>query len=114
MADEEKEVPDPIDLLKDLEGMQERLDKGQVPDPLMFLKNDVLPLLKDFMQSTIMAFEDVQDDINPIKLTGADAKENLTVLQATLQTNPQLKDRLEPIIESLQEQLGDEDETETN
>src|SRR5882724_11303215 len=106
---EEKEVPDPMSLLADLGAMQERLDKGLVPDALMFLKNDLLPLIKDFMESTVMAFEDVQDELDPIKLTGADAKEALTLLQSTLQTNPQLKDRLEPLIETLAEQLGEDD-----
>lgn len=112
---EEKEPPDPMSLLADLGVMQERLDKGQVPDIALFLRDDILPLMKDFMESTIMAFEEVQDELDPIKLTGADAKEALTLFQSTLQTNPQLKDRLEPLIETLAEQLGEDDEEpETN
>ena len=110
MATDEKEIPDPLSILKDLEGMQERLDKGQVPDPLNFLKNDLVPTMKDLVEAMIVAFEDVQDEINPIKLTGGEAKEALTLFQAALQTNPQLKDRFEPLIETLSEQLGEDDD----
>jgi hypothetical protein len=112
MADEERAVPDLPTLLADANTLQERLDKGEVTDVIAFLKNDLVGLIRDTIESTLYGFEDVQDEINPIKLTGGSAKEMLLILQASLQVSPHMAARLQPLIDELAEQLGEDEDDE--
>ena len=96
MANEERDVP-PLDvLLSDIAQMQERFDaqSKEAPDAesrsllaVSFVQNDMLPWLKDFVESTLFAFEDVQDLVNPIEIPSSEAENMIEILEATKQSN---------------------------
>jgi hypothetical protein len=91
MSNEERLVP-PLDtLLADLGPMQERLDaavKEKTFDAAQFLQNELMPFVKDLVESTLYAFEDVQDLVNPITVPGDDAESLIEILEATKASNP--------------------------
>jgi hypothetical protein len=113
---EERDVPDLPTLLTDITAAIDRLDKTPVTDAeavKAMVVNDVLPLMKDFIESTLYAFEDIQDLVEPIKITGAEAQNIATILQATLQSNPGNKELAERINDGLEAlDMGDDDEEE--
>lgn len=96
MANEERDVP-PLDvLLTDVAQMQERFDAQtkEAPDAearsllaVSFIQNDILPWLKDFVESTLFGFEDVQDQIAPIEIPASEAENIVEILEATKQSN---------------------------
>lgn len=119
MTTEERDVPDLPTLLNEIQQMQGRFDvsvaKAQ-SDPaelakasVAFVQNDMLPWLKDFVESTWYGIEDLIDKVNPVEITGAEADEISTLLQAALQTNPQLAERITPLLGALDTGGDDED-----
>ena len=93
MANEERDVP-PLDvLLSDISQMQERFDQQakECPDAearsllaVSFVQNDLLSFLKDFVESTLFAFEDV----SPIEIPSSEAENMVEILKATKESNP--------------------------
>jgi hypothetical protein len=122
---EEREIPTLDELVTEIEGIVERLDKdhpaGAPVDPAALMseiKNTVLPLMKDLAASTALGFVEIQDIVDPIKLSGADAEEVAALLKAFAQTRPTdaaLQERIGLAMEALEQddEEGDEEE-ETN
>jgi len=128
MANEERDVP-PLDvLLNDIAQMQERFDaqSKEAPDAesrsllaVSFVQNDMLPWLKDFVESTLFAFEDVQDLVNPIEIPSSEAENMVEILKATKDSNPTnvlLVERIERALTFLEpdDAEDEEEDEETN
>jgi len=125
---EERDVPPLDNLLADLEPMQERLDlavkaadeKGEVFNAGQFLQNDLLPFLKDFLESTLYGFEDIQEMVEPpIEIPHDEAVNIVEILEATKQSNAGntlLIERIERGLSALKPDTEDDEdeEEETN
>lgn len=116
MAEEERNVPDIPTILNDIVSLIAKVDTAQPghphADPMNVLKNEVLPLLKDLTESVGYALEDLQDLVDPIKLTGAEASEIADILIAARDANPNntaLLEKIEAGLEALEYQEGDGD-----
>lgn len=129
MADEERDVPDLVTLSDDAKAAHERLDAGVAAakgDPVRlgeilasFLQNDLMPLLRDGFDSTLLALEQVEDQVNPITIPQRVAEDNAALLLALKSSNagnPELVARIDEVLEHLDlddgdPEDGDEEET---
>lgn len=122
MPNEERDVP-PLDvLLSDITQMQERFDaqSKETPDAearsllaVSFIQNDMLPWLKDFVESSLFGFEDIQDQIAPIEIPASEAENMVEILEATKQSNVGnvlLTERIDRALAVLKPVDDDEDE----
>lgn len=125
MAEEERDVPDLPTILNDIHLLIAKVDTAQPgqphADPMNVIRNEILPLLKDLTESVGYALEDVQDLVDPIRLTGAEASGIADILLAAREANPNNPALLEKIQEGLDaldyeegEGGGDEDDEEDN
>jgi polygalacturonase len=118
MPNEERDVPPLDNLLADLGPMQERLDaaaKAGTLDAGQFLQNELMPFLKDLVESTLFGFEDIQDLVNPIEVPGEDAAMMIEIFQATKESNPGntlLAEKIDRAIAVLSQDGGEDDEDE--
>lgn len=118
--EEERDVPPLPALAADIQSTIERLRKMSFETPQQVasvLINDLLPLMKDMVESTWYGFEDVQDEINPIRLTGSEAQEVKTLLLAAKQGavgNALLTARIDSALEPFDVLDEDEDEDESD
>lgn len=117
MAEEERDVPDLPTILSDTSALIVKVDQAQPgqphADPLNIIRNELLPLLKDLIESVSYAFEDVHDMLEPIKLTGAEANNIADILLAARAANPDntaLLEKIQDGLEALEYQEGDDDE----
>lgn len=112
MAEEEdREVPELPDLVTEIDATIAQLSQPGAAerDPIAEIRETVLPLLKDLATSVMFAVEDLQDQVNPVELTGAEAQEAMQLLKALAQlqpTNTQLQERVTQMLEA----LGGDDE----
>jgi hypothetical protein len=123
MAAEERDVPTLEELLTEIDATIARLDQpgAAAANAMDEIRNTILPLMKDVVASVGLGFIDIQDEINPIRLGGADAEEIHTLLQAFAASRPtdtQLQERVKQAADLLEqdddEEGGDEDDEETN
>lgn len=122
-ATEERDVPELQDLVTDLEGTMKRYDEapeGSI-DWESEVKNTLLPFMKDLTESVMLGMVELQDMVDPIKLTGAEAQEIGTLLAALREsqpTNAQLVSRIDEALTLLSdepdEEEGDDDEDDPN
>jgi hypothetical protein len=121
MSTEERDVP-PLDtILADLDPMQQRLDqhvKEGTFNAGVWLQNELMPLIKDFVESTLFGFEDIQDQIAPVEIPAAEAESIVEILEATKASNAGnklLADRIDRALAHLKPEIvggDDEDEDE--
>jgi hypothetical protein len=123
---EERDVPTLDELVIECDTIAANLDKTYPPgaevsgaDVMSELKNTILPLIKDVAASAMLDIGEIQDDINPVKLTRADADEAAILLKAYAASNPTdagLQGRIAAQLEALEDgdDEEDEEETETN
>lgn len=117
---EEREVPDLVTIVDDFKNMSERLDAGiancgddivkQVDFLKSFIQNDLMSILKDFAESSLFGFQDLNDAVNPVEIPGHIAEQATELLQAYKalnQANPALVERLDEVLEHLDD--GDDD-----
>ncbi len=122
---EERSVPEMTTILDDANSMHERLDAGIAAaggDPARvatflatFLQNDLMPLLKDQVESTLYALEDLQDLADPVTIPGRLAQENadlLLALKAQNSGNPEMVSRIDEVLEHLIDGDGEENDEE--
>lgn len=123
MVDEERDVPDLPTILTDINALIAKVDAAQPgqphADPMNVLRNELLPLLKDLTESVGYALEDVQDLVDPIKLTGAEASgiaDILLAARAANPNNPALLEKIQDGLDALEYQEGgdEEDDEEAN
>ena len=111
---EERDIPDFPTLLAEIEATSARLDNpSSQADAMSEIKNTILPLMKDFVEAVMVFGEDVQDMVNPVELTAAEAQDIGTMLTAFAQSNPgnpEIAERVQTALESLD--LGGEDDDE--
>lgn len=118
---EERDVPQLDELVAEIDANISRLDNvaGAItPEMLMSeLKNTILPLMKDLATSTGMGFEEIQDEINPIRLGGA-AAQNITELLQALKAgspgNTDLHGRIDEALVDLDQGEEEDDEEEAD
>lgn len=114
MAEAEREIPDFPTLLADTEKDIARLESPvSQADALSEIKNTVLPLIRDLIEAIMIFGEDIQDEINPVKLNSSEAQDIGTLLQSVVHANPgnaELAERVNGHLESLD--LLDEPEDE--
>ena len=124
MAEVERDVPGLDELVIEIDANIARLDNaaGEITAASVMseLKNTILPLMKDIASSAGLGFEEIQDIIEPIKLTGASAQnigELLQGFKAASPGNANLHGRIDEALVDL-EQMDppdeDEDDEETN
>lgn len=120
---EERDIPDFPTLLADIEGTMVRLDNpASQADAMSEIRNTILPLMKDVIEAMMVFGEDVQDMVNPVEISAAEAQDIGTMLTAFAQSNPgnpEIAERVQAALESLDLNEGegeddDEDEEETN
>ncbi len=125
MPAEERDVP-PLDvLLNDVTEMQARFDDQakSAPDAearsqlaVSFIQNDMLPWLKDFVESTLYGFEDT---LPPVEIPATEAENIVEILEATKQSNAgntllvERIDRALSFVKEDEDDAEDEDEEET-
>lgn len=122
---EERNIPDMVTLVEDLGGMQARFDKMVAdnqgnPEELIrqtagFIQNDLLGLVKDLAESTLIAVQDLEDLVDPVKISRDDAVGIAEILLATKATNggnPQLVAKIDEALEALDYEEGTEEEDE--
>jgi len=119
MAEEERDVPQLDELMTDIDNQVARYD--QVPEEQLTgkylmseIKNTILPLLKDIVASTGLGFEEIQDLIEPVKITAAQAQnigELLEALKAGTPGNSTLHARVDEALIDLEQKdaEGEED-----
>lgn len=117
---EERDIPTLDDLAVEIDGIIARLDRdypaGAPVDAaavMSELKNTVLPLMKDLSASTTLGFVEIQDIVDPIKLTGGEAEEISALLKAfaaTRQGDSALLERIAQANEFLEQDDEDEDD----
>ena len=112
MAEAERDIPDLPTLLADIEGTMVRLDNpSSQADAMSEIRNTVLPLMKDFVEAMMVFGEDVQDMVNPVEITAAQAQNISTMLTAFAQSNPgnpEIAERVKSALEDLD--LGDDED----
>ncbi len=122
---EERDVPQLDELGTEIDAQIARLDntpEGSITAASVMseLKNTVLPLLKDLAAATGLGFEEIQDEVNPIKLGGAAAQnigELLQALKAGSPGNADLHGRIDEALvdlEQVDEPEEDEEDEDTN
>jgi len=116
MAEAERDIPDFPTLLADIEGTMVRLDNpSSQADAMSEIRNTILPLMKDFVEAVMVFGEDVQDMVNPVEVTAAEAQDIGTMLTAFAQSNPgnpEIAERVKTALEALDLAEGDDDEDE--
>ncbi len=123
---EERDVPMLEDLLGEIDATMARLDASPTPTDIegvwSELKNTILPLMKDVVASTRLDLIEIQDIVDPIKLTTVEAEENEELLKAFAASRPgdtALQERINGMLAVLErgddEEDGEgDDEAETN
>lgn len=121
---EERSVPDLATIVDDLKGMSERLDQGlknagddfakQLGVLKSFVQNDLMSVIQDFAESSLIGFQDLQDAVEPVEIPQYIAETTATMLQAYKAQNmgnPELVGRIDECLEFLaDEDDGDEEE----
>jgi hypothetical protein len=108
MTTEERNVPELPQLLNEVAEMQGRLDKSVqdgAANAVQFLQHDLLPWLKDFLESTMLSLDDIEDSVAPIQLPRSSAQNLVEILLATKQsnsTNEVLVARIDEALEDLE------------
>lgn len=119
---EERDTPSLGDLFTEIEAKMADFDARPAGslDVELELKNTILPLLKDVVASVGFAIEDLQDIVDPIKLSSQDAQEIGTLLAAfremvtanpQLGAAPQLVERIDDALAAVSDE-DDDDEPE--
>jgi len=116
---EERDVPTLDELVNEFDAVVARLDKDYpagtevLGSALMSeIKNTLMPLFKDVAAATLLDIIDIQDEINPVKLTQAQSEETADLLKAfaaSRPTDPALQERIALALEPLE---GDDDDDE--
>lgn len=118
---EERDVPTLDELVNEIDNLSARLDKDY-PDGtevsgaavMSELKNTFLPFLKDVAAATMIDIGEIQDIVDPVKITRAEADETSALLQAFAASRPTdlaLQERIAATLELL-ENDDDDDEGE--
>lgn len=118
MTTEERDVPELPSLLEEIEATVQAFDKRSeesitAREIWIELKNTILPLFKDFAASTMFALEDIRDLADPVELSGEQAQDIGTMLQALAQsqpTNPELQERVREALEALDQDSDEGDD----
>lgn len=126
---EERDIPMLEELVNECDAISARLDKDfpagtEVPGSALMseIKNTLLPLIKDVASAAMLDISDIQDEINPVKLSQAQAQDTADLLKAfaaSRPTDPTLQERIALAVESLEDDDGEdegegEDESEQN
>jgi len=118
--DDEREVPELPDLVTEIDATIAQLNQPGAAgrDPITEIRETVLPLLRDLATSVMFALEDLQDQVSPVELTGAEAQEGIQLLKAFVQLQPgntHLQERVTQMIDALGGEGDDEsDEGDTH
>ncbi len=113
---EERDVPMLEELVTEIDATVARLDASPTAataeSVMSEIKNTILPLMKDLASSCMLGFIEINDIIDPVKLTGEQADETVVLLKAyaAATTDPALKERIAEALIPLEEE--DDDETE--
>lgn len=120
---EERDVPDLGTIVNDLTATQERIDalvSNNKSDPVAlaqalasFIQNDLMVIVKDLAESTLIGMQELQDMVDPIEIPGSAAQEIADLLQALKAqnaANPDLVARCDEALDVLD--VGDDGEDE--
>lgn len=125
---EERDIPTLDDLVNEIEALSQRLDRDYPPSTqvtaeavMSELKNTLLPLIKDVASAAMIDISDLNDAVNPVKVSMVDAQEMADLLKAFAASRPtdlelqaRIKDKVD-ILEGEDDEDGDDDEdTEQN
>lgn len=113
--EDDRDIPELPDILKEVEQEMARIKKQPGKDAATeLIGGTVLSLMKDFIEATLLGFEEIQDQVNPVRLSGASAHEIGVLLKAALVSTPNLKDRIEPLLVELEQDEEDDEDADTN
>lgn len=114
---EERDVPTLEELANECDAIMARLDKDfpagtEVSGASLMseIKNTLLPLFKDIAAAAFLDIIDLQDEINPVKISQAQAEETADLLKAFAASRPMDPALLERISAALEPLEGDEDD----
>lgn len=118
----EKEPQDLGELFTELKGLKARFGASmketqgnpeqQAAAIAAFLENDLMSWMVDFSDSLLVGLEEMQDLVDPVKLSGGAAQNLVDVLTAVKQSGGCPPALLEKVEEGLADLTGDDDEEE--
>ncbi len=112
-------------LVDEFDGIQQRVDvivRDHKDDPAalatalaFFIQNDLLVQIKDVAVATLIGLQELEDLADPVKITRADAEQQVELLlayRAQNAGNPQLLQKIDEQLEALEYEPGGEEDEE--